>query len=114
MTWNALLDPMITFYRETLERTKRILKATQIAYKACKKELQELRLSYDRLEEWAESQEQRADALQTVIETFVNQNGRQVRRDLLDAFNEVATDLGIELGDFDSDESDFSVEDIDV
>lgn len=108
--WYALVDPMVTFYREQYERLSNQYNVLKRVYRECRHELYNLRTQYEGLEDYANEQETRANALHDVIDTFINRNGRTVRRDLLDAFNEVATELGIEMEDFEDSDSDFSVE----
>jgi len=110
--WSALIDPMMTFYREQYERVCREYEVLRRVYRECKHELYNLRNQYERLEEYATEQEERAAALHSVIDHFISRNGRNVRRDLLDSFNEVANELGIELEELDQEESDFSLEDL--
>ena len=52
---------------------------------------------YEALEEYADTQERRADALRMVIDEMIDRSGAGVRRDLMDSFNEVAADLSIDL-----------------
>lgn len=107
--YQAIVDSMVTFYREHYERIERHYEVLKRVYRQCRQELYQLRSQYEQLEEYANEQEQRANALHDVIDLYINRNGRNVRRDLLDSFNEVANDLGIELDDFSDTDSDFSI-----
>lgn len=90
---------MVTHYKEKYERLEFLIEVLQSNYRALREDYLSLKRSYDQLEEWANDQEQRANALHDVIDTFINRNGVGVRRDLLEAFNEVANDLEINIDD---------------
>lgn len=105
----ALVDCMVTFYREKVERLENLLEVIQANYRSLREDYIHLKANYERLEDWAHEQEQRADALHDVIDSFINRSGTTVRRDLLDSFNEVANDLDVDL-DLSGIESDFSLE----
>lgn len=95
--YSALVDCMVTHYKEKYERMENLLKAVQENYRSLRQDYNSLTNSYQRLETWAEEQEQRANALHDVINSFIDRNGPVVRRDLLESFNEVADDLDIDL-----------------
>lgn len=102
---------MVTHYREKYERLEHLMEILQTNYRSLREDYEHLKNNYARLEDWANDQEQRADALHDVMDRFINRHGAGVRRDLLDTFNEVATDLDIDLEDvfIDSDnDSEFS------
>lgn len=107
--YQALVDVMVTFYREQYERLQQHYDVLKRVYRECRHELYQLRTAYERLEDYANEQEQRANALHDVIDLFINRHGRNVRRDLLDSFNEVAHELDIELDEFSDSGSEFSV-----
>ena len=110
----ALVDCFVTFYRENYERLSRQYDVLKSVYRECRQELYQLRNQYERLEEYAEEQEQRANALHSIMDHYINNHGRTVRRDLLDSFNEVANQLGVELEEFSDDvDSEFETETID-
>ena len=112
MNYQALVDVMVTHYKEKYERFERLMTALQNNYRVLREDNERLRRAYDVLEDWAIAQEQRANALHSVIDTFIDRNGENVRRDLMEAFNEVATDLDVNL-DLDIDlmhsDDDFSI-----
>jgi len=108
----ALVDCMVTHYREKYERLERLMIALQENYRGLREDYHHLKANYERLENWANDQEQRADALHDVIDRYINRSGPGIRRDLLDAFNEVANELDIDIDEIvnTSDvESDFSL-----
>lgn len=109
--YQALVDCMVTHYREKYERLTHLMEVIQNNYRSLRQDYVHLKNSYARLEDWANDQEQRADALHDVIDRFINRNGPRVRRDLLESFNEVAADLDIDLDEIlaQSDDDDFSV-----
>lgn len=93
----ALVDCMVTHYREKYERLEHLMNALQANYKSLREDYIHLKSNYERLEDWANEQEQRADALHSVVDSFINRSGPGVRRDLLDSFNEVADELGVDI-----------------
>lgn len=109
MAYQALVDCMVTFYREQYERLEQHYDVLKRVYRQCRHELYQLRNQYEELENYANEQEERANALHDVIDRFITRNGRNVRRDLMDSFNEVANELGIELDILSDVESDFSI-----
>lgn len=108
--WASLVDPFVTFYRENYERLADQYNVLKSVYRETCAELYQLRNQYERLEEYAQEQEQRANALHDIMDHYINHHGRNVRRDLLDSFNEVATQLGVELEDFSDADTEFETD----
>lgn len=96
----AIIDPLVQFYKDCLERAEQRIWLLEMQYEEVKAERQQLQRQYDTLEEWATSQEFRANALHDVIDGFITrETTASIRRDLLEAFNEVANELDIDMGD---------------
>ena len=94
----GILDPMMTFYKRECDAYEHIVELREQEIAELRAEIARYRIQYDALEEYATEQETRANALHDVIDTMIDrQTHGDVRRDLIDAFNEVANDLGIEL-----------------
>lgn len=94
----SIVDPMIMFYKKECEALLHILELREQQIEEMREERRRIRLEYEALQVWAEEQEQRANALHDVIDVMVERyTDGNVRRDLIEAFNEVANDLDIEL-----------------
>jgi len=102
----ALIDPMVTYYREQYERMEQWYHVLKRVYRQQQQELYQLRNEYEELENWANDQEERANAMRAVINRMIDGNPRDVRRNLLEAFNEVARELQVDLSDEIDDDSD--------
>ena len=96
----AILQPIVTFYRESLEKVERKYESLRAAYEELLLERRHLMQSYERLEDYATEQDARLNALRDVIDRFIDQATVNTRRDLLDEFNAVAREHNI---DFDED-----------
>jgi hypothetical protein len=93
----AVLQPIVTFYRESLERIEERYTHLMSAYEELLMERRNLQRAFERLEDYATEQEARYAALQDVLERFVFHSTRNVRRDLLDEFNAVAREQAIDF-----------------
>lgn len=88
---HGIVDPMVMFYKECLERSERIIKALTAKCNSLETELQDLRRAYDHLEDYATERENVADDLREALDAVVEQLGRRVARDLLPQLNAVET-----------------------
>ena len=95
--YQALVDIMVTHYREKYERLDVLTKILESNYKELRKDYRHLQSAYDRLEEWGNDQEQRANALHDVLDNYIERSGAGVRSDLLESFHEIARNLDIDL-----------------
>lgn len=94
----SIVDPLVMFYKHQNEMLLKLLKAREDEVIALREERDLLRERTDQLENFADEQEQRANALHDVIDVMIErQTYGNVRRDLIEAFNEVANELDIEL-----------------
>lgn len=94
----SILDPMIEFYQRECNAYEHIVELREQEIAELRAEIARYRSQYDALEEFANEQETRANALHDVIDVMIErQTYGEVRRDLIEAFNEVANDLGIDL-----------------
>jgi len=105
----ALVDCMVTFYKEKYERLENLFEALKVNYKSLRQDNLNLRRQYEELERYAEEQESRANALHDVIDGYINRSGPGIRRDLMEAFNEVANNLDIDIDLLSNDGSEFSI-----
>jgi hypothetical protein len=105
----AICDVMVMFYKDNLERMEKLLNLIEQQSAELKIENVALKRQYETLEEWANTQELRANALADVIDRFIVNSGDGVQRDLMEAFNEVAEDLDVDL-DFLTEQQEFDSE----
>ena len=101
---DPVLYHMTLFYKAEIEaleakivRTETRVAALELENERLNYEKNSLSRQYERLEEYADEQEAKANAIHDVVDEMINRSGEGVRRDLLDSFNEVARDLGIDL-----------------
>lgn len=88
--YTALIDIMVTHYREALERLEERLKVVEEQNKAIKTENALMRDAYYRMETMALEEETRADQLRQSILDFMASLSPTARRDLIPEFNAVA------------------------
>lgn len=93
----ALLDPILTFYRQCLERLEERFDRLRVDYENLLMERRSLMRSYERLEEWGVEQESRLNALREVFDRVIAEATANTRAELLHAFTEVQRENEIEL-----------------
>lgn len=97
--YQALVDTMVTFYRETLDRMSTLLENLRQENIKLREEYDYLNNSFVRLELHAAEQEERAEGLYLVVSRYLRRCGREIRRDLMDEFNDAANDLDYDVFD---------------
>lgn len=93
----AILHPVLQFYKDNLESSLDLIEILEDQRTELKDENRRLRQRIEDLEIRVAEAEYRADALRRVLDVMAERTERTVRRDLLDAFNEVANELDVDL-----------------
>lgn len=96
---DAILDPMIIFYKTQLERAQEFIELLEKQNRELLQERDQLSRSFERLEIYTEHCEARLEYLRDVLNRHVDNATNNVRRDLLDEFNQVARDHNIEYNE---------------
>lgn len=93
----SILDPMISFYRSQVQLLERELQIVEEHNKQLKRERNAARRAFDRLEDYVVDCETRLEYLRAVLNLHVDRATRNVQRDLLDEFNEVARQADVDF-----------------
>jgi Lhr-like helicase len=100
---DAITLALVEYYKRDLESAIHRLELEERRAMKLAQEVKLLTRQYHALEDFAQEQEQRADALAQVINGFIENTTNEVRRDLMDEFNAVARELDIDLDVWDQD-----------
>ena len=109
---DAITQCLIEYFKRDLEAAVKRLEAAERENRKLRQDYINLQRSYDGLEEWANDQEARADAMRDIINGFIDNSTNTVRRELLQEFNRVANELDIDLDISDDEETIDLMEDI--
>ena len=112
----AILQPMLLWYKDQLDTSCELLELLGKQRQELTEENRELRQRLDHVHIQLAEAQYRADALHRVLDVMVDRQAGQVRRDLMDAFNEVADEIGVELemSDVETEMEDFEREMFDL
>lgn len=94
---DAITLHMIMHYKESMDKLEKRLAKLEDANKKLVFQNNSLVNQIERIEEYAEQMEMRADVLHEVLDRFIEGSTRDVRRNLLDDFNAVARNNDIDI-----------------
>ena len=109
-TMEALIDCMVTFYREKYESLIKLYDAVYAANMQRKIDLRNLRRQYATLETYAAEQEDRADSLNAIIYDLIESSSGELRVELQEYFNNATRRYNVHV-DLPTDNSDTESED---